>query len=595
MGRQADPLALLRVGTLRTEQEDRLLAEACLRALADYRRAVANGKPTHAATVRARRAFLHLGGDPARSSASLKDYDHARYGPFLGVSDEGSAAGQIREAALESPKVRALPRSVPRTALVVGVAVDAERLGGIGEVAVGPDEYADVWLACVDRVLITTNIGTRVNVRVFRREPLVLLRSDSPRAIVAARSEITAVFKPFVETPDSRPRPLTVFIDIPRYARMTTPRKRAALRKLVSYVASGAAAGRRMNTAPAGQELGLAVWVGLGPPGMREAIAAIDLASSVGIKVVVIEGVKRRDADRALSLSGLLDYFAPGLVGPILRAAARRKVRVRTANLPDTDTIARSTWVGLTTARSYGANLGKYGCFPLTRLDIDRVVEQIQRWLPDWSAAPVFFVDQGLLREEHVDVGRDLSRGLESWLATVAAHRVRVVLIDTIDKASGRRLLKTSSRDASGFLTPTQIRDTEHLARHLGIRVLWAGGLTLRDAYEMGKLGVFGIYVTSAAATTIAVAGSYTRDPSLAGMKEPSKQAVLRTKILLEAGFLSAKLDRVASSRIEHLAQALLAAHHDKDAAGVAVHTASLASACASGWRAHGKRLADAR
>jgi hypothetical protein len=319
---------------------------------------------------------------------------------------------------------------------------------------------------------------------------------------------------------------------------------------------------------------------------MQEALDAIDLAKRVGIEVVSVEGVKRRVADRAVSLTGLLDYFPPGLVGTILRAAAKKGVRIRTANLPDTDTIARSTWVGLTTARSYGANLGKYGCFPLTRLDTDHVVEQIQEWLPDWSAAPVFFVDQGLLREGHVDVGRDLGRGLRSWLETVAAHRVRVVLIDTIDKATGKRLLKRSAKDRTGFLTAGQVRDTERLARRLGIKVLWAGGLALRDAHEMGRLGVFGVYVTSAAATTIAVDGSYARDPSLAGVKEPSKEAVLRTKILLEAGFLGTKLEGEMAEGIDRLAHALLAAHDAGDAAAIATHTTHLAAACARGWRA---------
>lgn len=594
-GGEADVLALLEVDRLRTGDEDRALADACRQALTDYRTAVASGKPTPTLTARARRAFLHLGGDPARSTVSLRDYDNVRYGPFLGVSDEGTAAGEIREAALESPKVLALPKAVPRTPLVVGVAVDAERLGGIGELAVGPDEYADVWLECVDRILTTTNIGTRVNLRVYRREPLVVLKSDRPNAIDAAKKEIGAAFKPFIETPDMRPRPLTVFVDIPRYLRMTTPRKRAALRTLVEYVSSGKVAGIGWKTAPPGQELGLAVWVKSGPPGKDEAIAAIRLAASVGMKVVLIEGVKRRDADRAVSLAGLLDYFPPGLIGPILREATKEHVRVRTANLPDTDTIARSTWVGLTTARSYGANLGKYGCFPLTRLETDHVVQQVQGWLPDWSAAPVFFVDQGLLREGHVDVGRDLSRGLRYWLETVAARGVRVVLIDTIDKATGTRLLKKSSKDDTGFLGPNQVKDAEKLARKLGIKVLWAGGLGLRDVYAMGKLGVFGVYVTSAAATTIAVGGSYTRDPSLAGLKEPSKEGVLRIKILLEAGFLSAKLPNGMSRGMERQAQQLLAAHDKRDAAGLARSTASLASACMTGWRAYWRSPTDER
>jgi hypothetical protein len=457
-------------------------------------------------------------------------------------------------------------------------------------VAVGPDEYADVWLESVDRVLITTNVGTRANMRVYRREPLVVLKSDRPEAIAAAKREIDAAFKPFVDTPDGRPRPLTVFVDIPRYARITTSGKRAALRRLVKHVSSGRAAGKA-KAAPPGQALGLAVWAKLGPSGKDEAIAAIDLAASVGMQVVAIDGVKRKDADRAVSLAGLLDYFPPGLVGPILRAAAKKGIRVRTANLPDTDTIARSTWVGLITARSCGASLGKYGCFPLTRRETDHVVRQVQRWLPDWSAAPVFFVDQGLLGEDRVDVGRDLARGLESWLATVAARGVRVVLVDTIDKATGKRLLKKSSLDDGGFLGPEQVADAENFARRLGIKVLWAGGMGLRDAYAMGKLGVFGIYVTSAAATTIAVSGSYARDPSLAGVKEPSKAAVLRTKILLEAGFLAAKLPHRPAGRIERLAQQFLAAHDGKDAAGVATLGATLASECATGWRVHWERL----
>jgi len=516
-----------------------------------------------------------------------------RYGPFLGVSDEGSAAAQIREAAFDSPKVRALPRAAPRTPLVVGVAVDAERLGGIGEVAVGPDEYVDIWLECVDRLLITTNIGTRVNMRVYRREPLVVLESDSREAIAKAKQDIRKEFQPFVETPDRKPRPLTVFVDIPRYVKMARARKRSVLRKLVRFVSSGKAAGKGRKKAPDGQELGLAAWVKLGQPGKGEAIAAIHLAASAGMKVVVIEGVKRKDADRAVSLAGLLDYFPPGLVGPILRAAAKKNMRVRTANLPDTDTIARSTWVGLTTARSNGANLGKYGCFPLTRLETDHVVQQIQAWLPDWTAAPVFFVDQGLLREGGVDVGHDLTRGLEYWLETVAAHGVRVVLIDTIDKASGKRLLKKSSNDDTGFLGPSQVKAAEGLARTLGIKVLWAGGLGLRDAYEMGKLGVFGIYVTSAAAMTIAVGGSYVRDPALRGVKEPSREAVLRTKILLEAGFLSATLANGMSARITRAAEKLLSAHDNKDAAGVTRYSATLASASVTGWRAHWKGLTD--
>lgn len=52
-------------------------------------------------------------------AAPLRDYDAERYGPLLGVSDEGSAADAIVAAALDSPKARALPSP---TALEIGVA-----------------------------------------------------------------------------------------------------------------------------------------------------------------------------------------------------------------------------------------------------------------------------------------------------------------------------------------------------------------------------------------------------------------------------------------------------------------------------------------
>jgi hypothetical protein len=578
-------LKLLRVHRPLSEKENHALADACRKILSKYHKTVAFLDPSTKLTALARRAYLYLGGDPEQSSASLKDYDQAFYGPFVGVSDEGSAAGEIRDAALESPKILALPKSTRRTSLIVGVAVDAERLGGIGELAVGPEEYADIWLASVDRVLITTNVGTRVNLRVYRREPVIILRGDSSEDLKRAKAEIAAAFRPFVETPDRQPRALTVLVDIPRFVQISTSRRISALSALAVFVKSGQAVG--MRRAPKGHALGLLAWVGRGIAGRDASITAIKVASGAGLKLVVLDGVKRKAADQAISLAGLLDYFEPGIVGPLLRKAKQENVELRAANLPDTDTIARSVWVGLNTARSMGANLGKYGCFPLTLPEIDYVVQQEQRWLPRWSAAPVFFVDQGLLREGAVDVERDLPRGIEIWLNTVAAHGVGVVLIDTIEKASGRRLLKRNPSDNKGYLGWRQIQRIEKHARNLKIRVLWAGGLGLRDAYEMGKLGVFGIYVTSATATTIPVHGSYVRDPALAGAKKPTKEGVLRTKILLEAGFLTSKLQSASGQDIGRVADTLLSALDRGDAANITAHTITLASKCTAGWRVY--------
>lgn len=581
-------LALLDVDRPRTEEEDRVLARECRRVLADYRTAVLNGLVSPALAAEARRAFLHLGGDPDRSCTSLRDYDHERYGPFLGVSDEGSAAAAIRDAAFASPKALALPASTPRAPLVVGLAVDAERLVAVGEVVVGPEEYADIWLATVGRVLVTTNIGTQVNVRVYRPEPRIRMRTARPTAIQAAKKQIADEFKPFVETPDRQPRPRTVFVEFPRSTRVTTPQKKTVLRQLAAFVSSGEAAGK--ERAPEGHVLGLAAAIGNGPAGRDAAKAAIDLAAAAGMNVVLLDARRSNEPGTAIARGGLREAFRPGLVAQILRHAEQRGIAVRTANLPDTDTIARSIWVGLNTARSMGANLGKYGCVPLTLNDIDAVVEQVQGWMRQWSAAPVFFVDQGLIRPGKVDVDKDLPRGIETWLATVAARGARVVLIDTVDKGTGRRLLKKSSGDKTGYLGPKQIDRIERFARRpdVNIKVLWAGGMGLGDAYDMGRRGVFGIYVTSAAATTIPVAGSYVRDRALAAMKEPSKDGVLRTKTLLEAGFLAAKLaGSETGARIEAAAEQLLAALDAGDADAIKKRTGTLAAACIAGWQQH--------
>jgi hypothetical protein len=54
--------------------------------------------------------------------------------------------------------------------------------------------------------------------------------------------------------------------------------------------------------------------------------------------------------------------------------------------------------------------------------------------------------------------------------------------------------------------------------------------------------GVFGIYVTTAAAIDVAVAGTYLRDPGMAKMKRPSFSGVLNVKTMLEAGYMSQRV-----------------------------------------------------
>jgi hypothetical protein len=62
---------------------------------------------------------------------------------------------------------------------------------------------------------------------------------------------------------------------------------------------------------------------------------------------------------------------------------------------------------------------------------------------------------------------------------------------------------------------------------------------------------------------------------------------VLRTKILLEAGFLVSKLKDVAGRDLERVAGALLSALDQADSVGITSLTAELASKCVAGWRAY--------
>ena len=243
-------------------------------------------------------------------------------------------------------------------------------------------------------------------------------------------------------------------------------------------------------------------------------LAAIDLAAEVGIRRVAVEGIVSREADLALSLPGLLDYFPIELTNAFLGHAAARGVKVDPYPQVDADTIAREIWGSLNTARAMGLHLGKYGLFPLTLEECDVIVGHVQRWFTDWTAAPVFYVDQGLVDVDHVYSGDELEKGVEIWLRLIARHNVRLVLIDTVDKAQGWKILKNGS-DPKGLLSLEQIGRLNALGESIGVRVMWAGGLTADGAYQLGELGVFGLYVTTSVSEAAPVSGVYLPDPAL--------------------------------------------------------------------------------
>ena len=513
----------------------RQTAEAARELLRRYRHLAADGSLPNAGWRSAAKAALtHIGCDAERRGESLRDYDHRRHGPFLGVSDDGDAADDICRAAWVSPKAMALGRRA--APLTIGVAVDAERLGGVGEVVVGPAEYADIWVKCAGRALTTTNIGSRANVRHFLTAPVITIADGAmDDALRVARDQLAAAFKPFLLTQNKKPRARLVFVEFIHRSRRPPAERKAMLRDLVEYVRSAGIA------VPKVHHLGFNVRIGWGLPGRDAAIEEINLARAVGIKVVSIDGVVRKEADRAVSLSGLTNYLESDLADQVQQHADRKGIKVRPLMEVDPDTVARSTWSSLSVPRSLNFHLGKYGLVPLTLEESVAVVRQVQPWFPDWSAAPVCYVDQGVVARNKVYANRDLAKGIELWLRTMARHRVQVVLIDTVDKAKGWKILKTDG-DPRGLLEAREIARLAALGEKLGIKVLWAGGITVPQAFEFGRLGVFGLYVTTATAIEVPVTGKYRRDPALVVRKRPSFEGVTTVKTLVEAGFLSARV-----------------------------------------------------
>lgn len=565
----ADPKRVDELGRLietAAERRDAVAVAAGCRAVLSYQAEVSAARPDPEPQTGedeygrlwelAKRAMAMLGGQAEPPLHMLADYDSQRYGPMLGVSDEGSATAAVRRGALAAPKAAALAE---RTPLTLGVAHDAERLGAVGEVAVGPDEFATIRLAARGRVLTTTNVGTRVNARLFVAPPVVPVQ---PGGVDKATDQLEAAFAPFVKTASGRPRKVTVFV---RFApKFPNGQRRAALRKLQAAVDAG------RFCRPKWHRLGMSVNPGLGKQMVQRVRAAVDLAAAAGLHDVAVAGWHD-------------DRFGPYEMEEILEHASTRGVRICPGERVDPQTTARHVWTGLAVARNMGLELGKYGLVPLTFEDQDEVIARIQYWFPDWCAAPVFYVDYPLVTGTKVYYGLGLSAGVRKWLEMVAKHKVSIVLIDTAKKSEGRRLIKDTAGDDRGFFSAGEVQDLTAFAARLGVKVLWAGGITLPQAYALGRLGVFGVYVTSAAASLLPLDRRSRRDPGLVGMREPQAPAVARTKLVIEAGFLVGR----GAARLAPDAEALLAAVAAKDERSAKRAESALHAATVEAWRRH--------
>ena len=77
------------------------------------------------------------------------------------------------------------------------------------------------------RILSTTNVGARVNLRHYLSPPVVKIKPGTMQnAVATACQELAREFEPFRKTPTGRPRKQIVLV---AFAKQTSPEQRAAI------------------------------------------------------------------------------------------------------------------------------------------------------------------------------------------------------------------------------------------------------------------------------------------------------------------------------------------------------------------------------
>ena len=460
-----------------------------------------------------------------KSKALLAEYDSDQYGPLFAVSDEGSAGPVILDAALSSAKAAAGASSPFR----LGVILDGERMTSAGEVPIGPPEYGALSAGAAGQLLLTTNVGTRINVRLTGQLPEFPALEKSAEAVIAA-------FHQFLDTPDRRPRPLTVRLQVDPGADCT---RLAAL------------AGKLDEARKKGE---------IGPPDthqlsvlvsfkeeiatdaqLEQSEAIIAAAADLGIPEVAIDGAQLPYARRRWGAQGLLNVLSVPASNRLLKFATARGVRLRPRYQVDVNSAARTIWTGLEAARANGFDAGKYGLLPLTLEEQAQVIELITQWTSGWTAIPAFYVDTPLVTATEVfDVGQ-CEVAARRWLKAARGAGATTVLFDAPDRVNPRRLVHGSD-SPDGVLTPDQIEALRDYSELLGVKILWSGGITAAQAFDLARRRVFGIFSTSSTAAKIAVTAQFEQDPRLAAENEPTEFGVRRMHAIIQGGFLSSRM-----------------------------------------------------
>jgi choline dehydrogenase-like flavoprotein len=276
---------------------------------------------------------------------------------------------------------------------------------------------------------------------------------------------------------------------------------------------------------------------------------AVKFAAEVGVPEIAIDGDLVAAARPRLSVQGLLNVLSPEHVREVLAFGRAHRVDVRYRYSLDPESAARIVWTGLQTARDQGLNAAKYGLTPLTLSEQRHVVTNAQKWIRGWTAIPAFYVDTPLYTDDDVFLTDRCEEAARLWLDMIAEAGVKIALVDCPDritpriddpsKITPRRLIRDDGGpEDRGVLTLTQIESLIRHADKIGVKILWSGGISAKDAFVLARAGAFGIFTTSSTAKRIAVGPVLAGDLQLAAEFEPSELGVRRIHALLQGGFL---------------------------------------------------------
>jgi len=513
----------------------------------------------------------------------LDEYDSETFGPLLAVSDEGENAEVIAKAAYASAKARALHRP---SVTALGVMIDGERMVSAGEGPIGPEEYQKLITAAFGRALCSTNVGVRINARLYRLFPEFSI-SDAAADEEKWLAEVYAAFGPFLKTLDGTPRPLTLRLIVQPGDSL------GKVRKLASKLEAGRGQGL-LGPASVHRTSLLTICAGVIGAGAKteEIKRVIETAAQCGVPEVALDGELVFGARERLSVQSLLNILDVNTLGDLFSFARQRKVRLVYRYQVDTDSAARTIWTGLHTARSYGFTAGKYGLVPLDLEEQERVVGLISKWTKGWTAIPAFYVDTPLVTHDDIF---DESRCLEGallWMERMRGAGAKLALFDCPDRIAARYLLRDEEHSgAKGVLTLEQIAALEQRGRELGLKLMWSGGITAPQAFSLAGQRAFAIFSTGATSRRVAVHGTFEDDPELSSEGAPTEIGVRRIHAAMQAGFLAAALrsrNAVLAEEVRGLSSRLLQAIDSQNA--VEEGLAKLDDALTRGWQLHWAR-----